>query len=53
VGYVTGKASSRFLDIRINIPLALTLSILPDVDILIPEPKHCGPTHSVILLLVC
>jgi hypothetical protein len=32
-----------------NIPLILTLSILPDIDFLIPMLQHGGPTHSVIL----
>lgn len=32
--------------------MALALSVLADADLLIPELKHCGPTHSVILPLV-
>jgi hypothetical protein len=34
-----------------NIPLVLTLSILPDIDLLIPALQHGGPTHSIILYL--
>ena len=52
LGYITGKASSKFLETKMSIPLALTLSILPDIDLLIPGLQHGGPTHSVILLLV-
>lgn len=31
-----------------NIPLVLTLSIIPDADILIPFVEHRGPSHSII-----
>lgn len=52
LGYLTGKASARLLNVNMNIPLALTLSILPDVDLLLtPMLQHGGPTHSVILYL--
>jgi len=49
LGYLTGKASAKFLNIDINIPLALTLSIIPDIDLLTPMLQHGGPTHSIIL----
>lgn len=32
--------------------MILTLSILPDIDLLIPALQHGGPTHSIILYLV-
>ncbi len=51
LGYLTGKASAKFLNVNINIPLILTLSILPDIDFLIPMLQHSGPTHSIILIL--
>lgn len=49
LGYLTGKASAKLLNVNINIPLALTLSIIPDIDLLIPTLQHGGPTHSIIL----
>lgn len=52
LGYLTGKASSKPLKVNVNIPLILTLSILPDIDLLIPMLQHGGPTHSIILYLV-
>lgn len=52
LGYLAGKASAKFLNVNVNIPLALTLSILPDIDLLIPLLQHGGPTHSIILYLV-
>jgi membrane-bound metal-dependent hydrolase YbcI (DUF457 family) len=36
----------------INIPLVWALSVLPDVDLLIPGLNHMGPTHSIIVALV-
>jgi hypothetical protein len=51
LGYLTGKASARLLNTEANVPLLLTLSILPDIDMLILMLPHGGPTHSVILYL--
>jgi len=51
LGYLTGKTSAKFLNVNINVPLALALSILPDTDLLIPMLQHGGPTHSLILYL--
>jgi membrane-bound metal-dependent hydrolase YbcI (DUF457 family) len=33
---------------KLNIPLILTLSVIPDIDILIPYIEHRGPFHSII-----
>jgi membrane-bound metal-dependent hydrolase YbcI (DUF457 family) len=53
LGYLLGKASSKILAVSVNIPLILTLSIVPDVDILFkPLIEHRGPTHSIIVLLI-
>jgi hypothetical protein len=51
LGYLTGKTSGKFLNVSINIPLALALSILPDIDLLVPGLQHGGPTHSIVLYL--
>jgi len=37
---------------RMNIPLVFTLSVIPDIDILIPFLEHRGPTHSIIAATV-
>jgi membrane-bound metal-dependent hydrolase YbcI (DUF457 family) len=51
LGYLTGKASSKALGTNINIPLALTLSVLPDIDLFMePMLRHGGPTHSLVIL---
>lgn len=49
LGYILGKLTAEKLGTKINIPLILTLSVIPDVDILIPLLAHRGPTHSVIV----
>ncbi len=48
LGYLSWKSSSRYLKTEINIPLLLTASILPDVDLALPFIEHRGPTHSLI-----
>ena len=48
LGYLAGKASSRYLKTEINLPLLLTASILPDVDLVLRFLEHRGPTHSLI-----
>ncbi len=51
-GYVLGRASAKIVKTKLNTPLALTLSIIPDIDIIIPFLQHRGPTHSIIVLFV-
>jgi membrane-bound metal-dependent hydrolase YbcI (DUF457 family) len=55
-GYLSSKASSSTLKTKLNIPLVLTLSILPDGDLLareiFPSVQHRGPTHSIITALI-
>lgn len=48
LGYLTGKASSTVLNVRINVPLVFLGSMLPDVDLLLGL-QHRGPTHSLIV----
>jgi hypothetical protein len=51
LGYLISKISSRAIGTSFNIPLALTLSILPDVDLFLePMLRHGGPTHSLVIL---
>jgi membrane-bound metal-dependent hydrolase YbcI (DUF457 family) len=52
LGYISSKASAKLLKTELNIPLILTLSILPDIDILIPFLTHRGPTHSALVTFV-
>jgi hypothetical protein len=50
LGYLTGKTTAKLFSTEANLPLLLTLSILPDIDMLIMLP-HGGPTHSIIIYL--
>ena len=50
-GYLLAKATTKVLRInKIDLPLIFMLSVLPDVDLLIPNLPHRGPTHSLVVL---
>lgn len=53
LAYLLGKGSSKALHTKINIPILLVLSILPDIDIFFDfitgAAIHRGPTHSIIV----
>jgi membrane-bound metal-dependent hydrolase YbcI (DUF457 family) len=50
LGYLTGKGSSRYFKVKANLPLLLTASILPDIDLILGFLHHRGPTHSLITI---
>jgi hypothetical protein len=50
LGYIFGKAASKALKVDLNIPLLLAVSVMPDIDFLIPHLEHRGPVHSLILI---
>lgn len=59
LGYILGKTSSKLLKTNLNIPLELTLSIIPDIDILAehvpglaPILQHRGLTHSFVVSFI-
>jgi len=52
LGYLLSKICSKTLKTDLDIPLILMLSVIPDVDILIPFLQHKGPTHSIIVALI-
>ncbi len=56
IAYLLGKGSSKALCIKINIPILLVLSILPDIDIiydfLTGSNLHRGPTHSIVFAII-
>lgn len=53
IAYLLGKGSSKGLRVKLNIPILLVLSILPDIDIvydfLTGSEIHRGPTHSIVV----
>ena len=56
IAYLLGKGSSKALRTKLNIPILLVLSILPDIDIiydyLTGNEIHRGPTHSIVVALL-
>jgi len=55
ISYLIGKASSQLLDINLNLGLLFSISVLPDIDLLLFSfVNHRGPLHSIIFsLIVC
>ena len=53
LAYLLGKGSSKALKTKVNIPLLMVLSILPDIDIIFDfftgYQIHRGPTHSIVV----
>jgi membrane-bound metal-dependent hydrolase YbcI (DUF457 family) len=59
LGYILGKGSAKLTKTKLIIPLALTLAVIPDIDILAERfdglasmIPHRGPTHSVVVALI-
>jgi len=52
LGYIFGKTSSKLAKVKVNLPLLLAASVLPDVDLLLRFIMHRGPTHSFITITV-
>jgi membrane-bound metal-dependent hydrolase YbcI (DUF457 family) len=55
LGYLTGNGSSRLTKTKVNLPLLLVASVLPDIDLLLQYVDrglfmHRGPTHSIITI---
>lgn len=49
LGYILSKTSSKVLKTNFNIPTILMLSVIPDIDLLIPFLEHRGLTHSIVI----
>lgn len=52
LGYLFAKSSAKLLKQEINLPLVFFLSLIPDIDIIIPGVEHRTITHSVIVSIV-
>jgi len=52
MSYLLGKTSSKLLNVDVNVPLLFFVSLLPDMDLLIPGLEHRGPTHSLIIFFL-
>lgn len=51
-GYLSGRVSSKLLNVNVDISLLFLASILPDVDLIIPGVEHRGPIHSILILFL-
>jgi membrane-bound metal-dependent hydrolase YbcI (DUF457 family) len=49
LGFFAALGVRRFTHEKINIPIVFFLSILPDIDVVIPRLVHRGPTHSILV----
>ncbi|MGQ9460582.1 MAG: metal-dependent hydrolase [Candidatus Bathyarchaeaceae archaeon] len=49
LGYLSGKLTSKVLNVNASVPLLFLVSVLPDIDLLIPGLEHRGPAHSIII----
>jgi membrane-bound metal-dependent hydrolase YbcI (DUF457 family) len=52
LGYLFAKGSAKLLGKEVNLPLVFILSLIPDIDILIPMVQHRTVTHSIIISTV-
>jgi membrane-bound metal-dependent hydrolase YbcI (DUF457 family) len=52
LGYIFGKGTSKLAKVKLNLPLLLAASVLPDVDLLFRFLVHRGPTHSIITISI-
>lgn len=50
LGYLTGKGASKLFNVKVNLPLLLAVSVIPDVDLLFFFMSHRGLTHSIIVM---
>jgi membrane-bound metal-dependent hydrolase YbcI (DUF457 family) len=51
LGYLVGKGTSKLAHVKINLPLLLVVSVIPDVDLLFSGfMVHRGLTHSIFII---
>ncbi|MEM3700071.1 MAG: metal-dependent hydrolase [Candidatus Bathyarchaeia archaeon] len=54
LGYMFSKSTANAIKVKaeLNIPIVLMLSVIPDIDILIPYVQHRGPSHSIVVATI-
>lgn len=56
LAYLLGKGFAKVLNVNINIPIILVLSVIPDVDLIcdffLKTEIHRGPTHSIVVAIL-
>jgi membrane-bound metal-dependent hydrolase YbcI (DUF457 family) len=51
LAYIIAKPAAKALKTNLNIPLIMVLSVLPDIDLVVPA-FHRGPSHSIVTALI-
>jgi membrane-bound metal-dependent hydrolase YbcI (DUF457 family) len=51
LAYLIAKPTAKLLKINLNIPIVMVLSVLPDIDLVVPA-FHRGPSHSIVTALL-
>src|SRR3990170_6546885 len=51
LAYIIAKPAAKSIKTNLNIPLVMVLSVLPDIDLLVPA-FHRGPSHSMVTALI-
>jgi len=52
LGYLFAKGPAKLLKQEINLPLIFLLSLIPDIDIIIPGVQHRTITHSIVVAII-
>ena len=52
ISYFSAKMIKKISGYNYNILIVWFLSVLPDIDLIIPNLLHRGPTHSIILIFI-
>lgn len=52
LGYILAKLTTRVTKTEMSIPIVLMLSVIPDIDLLLPFVEHRGPFHSVAMATI-
>jgi membrane-bound metal-dependent hydrolase YbcI (DUF457 family) len=52
LGYLAGKGTSKLAHVKLNLPILLAVSVIPDVDLIFSNVmNHRGLTHSIIVII--
>ncbi len=52
LGYLTGKGTSKLAHVKLNMPILLAVSVIPDIDLIFSNVMdHRGLTHSIIVIV--
>jgi membrane-bound metal-dependent hydrolase YbcI (DUF457 family) len=52
LGYLFAKASARSLKVEVDLSLVFLLSLIPDIDLIVPGLVHRTVTHSIVVSII-